>query len=179
MTETPKHNPFDFLASFGAPSARSASGEPNIFDILIGPQAAGAGKKGIAAEDVVGLFESLVNGIVPEHAEKREKPEASEKHTPKYDPRPTAYGDISIQIPLVGVPKDNILIEVRADTIVVKATVPDYVDVPASKRTIEKYERLPLNVDVEKITSTLKDGLLTINLPAIKPTKVKIDVSEG
>lgn len=181
MTQTPKtpQNPFEFLASLANP--QGGAGVPFIFD-LNAPRPSGAGSKNSGVDEVLGLFQNLVRDLGPDTFGQSDKPEASEdtvKPAPKCDKRPTAYGDVSIQIPLVGVPKENISIEVLADTILVKATVPDYVDVPASKREIEKYERLPLNVDVEKITSTHKDGLLTINLPAIKPTKVKIDISEG
>lgn len=177
MTETPKtpQNPLEFLAAAlgGNPKAGSeGTSGPVVFDLFGGaPRSGNAG----GVEELFGLFDHITKaGAKPSDAEQEpRKPE-----TPVAEERPVAKEDTTFQIGLAGIPKENIFIEVQADVLVVKAVVPNDVRVHAS-REIVREKPLPQNIDVAKITSTYKDGLLTINLPAIKPTKVRIDISEG
>lgn len=174
MTETPKapQNPLEFLASvLNAADPKAAHGTgPVVFD-LFGTDPRG----GNAADELFGLFGNLANAG-------RGKPsagtESRKTDAPTAAPREKATEDTSLQIALAGIPKENIFVEVQADELVVKAVVPQEVRVHEGQREIVRRELLPLNVDIERITSTYKDGLLTITLPAIKPTKVRIDISE-
>lgn len=174
MTETPKtpQNPIEFLARvLNAADGKAAHGTgPVVFD-LFGSDPRG----GNAADELFGLFGNLANAGrgTPATSTENRKAEA-----PTAAPREKATEDTSLQIALAGIPKDNIFVEVQADDLVVKAVVPQEVRVHEGQREIVRRESLPLNVDVERISSTYKDGLLTINLPAIKPTKVRIDISE-
>ena len=177
MTETPKapQNPFDVLASFLGGELPKGGHESNhgpaIFDLLAGGKPRG-GPGLVNADELFDILRGGAKAGAPKP--ENHKHEAAEAAAAE---RPVAKEDTSFQIGLAGVPKENIFVEVQDDVLVIKATVPSDVRVHAS-REIVREKALPQNVDVERITSTFKDGLLTVNLPAVKPTKVRIDISE-
>jgi HSP20 family protein len=75
------------------------------------------------------------------------------------------FGDFKIEMP--GVPKEKVSVTVKANELRIKWT-------DRHGATRQRYLTIPSKVDLSKVTSTLKDGLLTVTIP--KPEEEKASV---
>ena len=90
-------------------------------------------------------------------------------------------GDLYIEMAMPGVKKDDIDIEVNADTITIRGTVKkeekDEKDRKYYYKSMEEYFEqtfnLPAMVDSSKADATYKNGILTVKLPKAEQFKAK------
>ncbi len=80
----------------------------------------------------------------------------------------------TIEMPLPGISKDNLKIDVEDNMLTVQAT--PSVKSKATK-SVKKSWYVDENVDVTSIVAKLDNGLLTVTLPKIKPTKKSVAVT--
>lgn len=85
--------------------------------------------------------------------------------------------NLVIMAPIVGADATDISITVNQDILFIHKSAsppPDRMDTYYAKEChwgpIAREVHLPLSVDADSISATLKDGVLTITLPIIKPT---------
>lgn len=82
-----------------------------------------------------------------------------------------------VEMLLAGVPKENISITIEKDMLTIKAERKETNDIKYNRKQtyFGKYERsfvLPDNVDVENITSSMSDGILTIIFPKLEDKEI-------
>jgi HSP20 family protein len=91
-----------------------------------------------------------------------------------------------VEMLLAGVLKENISIDIEKDVLTIKAERKSVNDLKYNRKEtyFGKYERsfvLPEDVDYDKITSALNDGVLKIVFPKLEskavPTKKKIEIT--
>lgn len=80
----------------------------------------------------------------------------------------------TIEMPLPGMSKDNLKVDVEDNMLTIQAT-----STIKSKavRNIKKSWYIDENVDVSGISAKLENGLLTIILPKVKPTKKSVAIN--
>lgn len=80
----------------------------------------------------------------------------------------------NIEMPLPGISRDNLKIDIEDNMLTVQA-------VPTVKskasRAVKKSWYIDETIDVSSIVAKLENGLLTISLPKIKPTKKSVAVT--
>ena len=89
-----------------------------------------------------------------------------------------AENKLCIKADLPGIGPDNISIEVDEDVLTIELTVGNDGDVQLENRLIQERRResarrritLPYPIEREKVTSTYKYGVLSINLPRVEKT---------
>lgn len=82
-----------------------------------------------------------------------------------------------VEMLLAGIPKENIIINVEKDVLTIKAERKEVKDIRYNRKEtyFGKYERsfvLPDDVDIENITSSMSDGILTIIFPKLETKKL-------
>lgn len=80
----------------------------------------------------------------------------------------------TIEMPLPGISKDNLKIDIEDNMLTVQAT--PTVKSKAS-RGVKKSWYVDESVDVSAIVAKLENGLLTVTLPKVKPTKKSVAVT--
>lgn len=82
--------------------------------------------------------------------------------------------DYYVEVPLVGVAKENISIEVQDNVMTIKANN----DLKSRFAKMFKQSwQLANDVDIERINARLEHGLLTVSVPRIKPVKKVVSVT--
>ena len=93
--------------------------------------------------------------------------------------------EYKLSVPLVGIALEQVMIELEDDLLTIK-TAPDESESMADTQLLwsefdlldfERKLRLPRNISVGKITAKMKNGLLEVSLPKLKPNKKKIYVN--
>jgi HSP20 family protein len=106
---------------------------------------------------------------------------------PRLDVSETADA-VHVSAELPGVSQDNIDVEIHADTLRVSGEKKDEREVNehnfhSVERRFGRFERmisLPAEIDVPQAEATFKDGVLSINLPKVKPVAAhKISVKSA
>lgn len=80
----------------------------------------------------------------------------------------------SIEMPMPGISKDNLKVDVENSMLVVEATA--NIKSKAVKN-IKKSWYIDDSIDINNISAKLENGLLLITLPKIKPSKKSINVT--
>ena len=73
-----------------------------------------------------------------------------------------------IKIPLPGISKDKIAVDLQNDILSIRAET--------ENQNVVRSWSIPRNTDLEKIEATFQDGLLVIKIPQIQPETIKIEV---
>jgi HSP20 family molecular chaperone IbpA len=80
----------------------------------------------------------------------------------------------TIEIPLPGISKENLKIDVEENMLLVETNS------PLKSRCVQNIKKswyISDTMDVNSITAKLENGLLTINIPKVKPTKKSVTVT--
>lgn len=98
-----------------------------------------------------------------------------QKHIEKYSIK-SDENKYVIEVPLVGISKQNLSMDIVDNTLTVKAVVEQETKF-AKNATLAWH--LPDNSDLDGIKASLVDGLLSISIPLIKPTRKTIAIAVG
>ena len=76
-----------------------------------------------------------------------------------------------IQLAVPGVPKEQVKVDVRNNTVTISYDQSEKTPKSISTRSFSKSWTLPKNADVENITATAENGILTVTVPETETTK--------
>ena len=93
--------------------------------------------------------------------------------------------EYEIKTPLVGIALEQVMIELEDDLLTIKTAPDEIKSMPDAQLLWSEFDllgferklRLPRNINTNKIKAKLKNGLLEMSLPKLKPNRQKINIS--
>jgi HSP20 family molecular chaperone IbpA len=132
---------------------------------------------------------TMSNDVQTKNAESGSPAESSDK-TPALIPRVDVLEDatgITLLADLPGVPKDQLVLKVEGDTLLVEGTVapltPGKLEATYAELRVPRYRRgftLSRELDAEHIDANLKDGVLRLRIPKqahAQPRRIQIQTA--
>ena len=92
--------------------------------------------------------------------------------------------EYEIKTPLVGIALEQVMIELEDDLLTIKTAPDEIKSMPDAQLLWSEFDllgferklRLPRNINTNKIKAKLKNGLLEMSLPKLKPNRQKINI---